>query len=202
MLPSGKGGKKVYQFRPNHITKMTAMLICGKTLKILQNHRANCLETWYAASGELVLKSLYIWWPWVDLDLFYGKVRFGPLGFWMKKCIFGCFCALWYNNASTFNLNGIREVKVIWRAWPKITMSVIYHHFQRASHLKLLGQFCLNFICSLIVEGKAYIQDHMSKMAAMPLFGKNLENSSPEQLGRLPWNLVCCIWGGSPFKFI
>ena len=25
------------------------------------------------------------WWPWVDLDLFYGKVKFGPLCFCMGK---------------------------------------------------------------------------------------------------------------------
>ena len=24
-------------------------------------------------------KTLFKWWPWVDLDLFYGKVKFDPL---------------------------------------------------------------------------------------------------------------------------
>ena len=33
------------------------------------------------ASGAWVLPSLLKWWPWVDLDLFYGKVKFGPLCF-------------------------------------------------------------------------------------------------------------------------
>ena len=56
-----------------------------KTLKyLLQNQKANDLETQYAASGALVLPSLFKWWPWVDLDLFYGKVKFGPLTL--------CFC--------------------------------------------------------------------------------------------------------------
>ena len=51
-------------------------------------------------------------------------------------------------------------------------------HFQRTS-LKLLGQFHLNFICSLKAMGeRVYIfsQGHMTKMAAMPIYGKNLKN--------------------------
>ena len=35
---------------------------------------------------------------------------------------------------------------------------------------------------------------HMTKMAAMPIYGKNLKkSSSPEQAGRFPRNLVCSI---------
>ena len=52
-----------------------------KNLKnlLLQNQKADDLETWYAASRAWVLPNLFKWWPWVDLDLFYGKVKFGPL---------------------------------------------------------------------------------------------------------------------------
>ena len=46
---------------------------------------ADDLETWYAASGARVLPSLLKWWPLFDLDLFYGKVKFGPLRFCMGK---------------------------------------------------------------------------------------------------------------------
>ena len=58
-----------------------------KTLKniLLQNQKADNLEPWYAASGAQVLPSLFKWWPWVDLDLFYGKVKFGPLCFVWEK---------------------------------------------------------------------------------------------------------------------
>ena len=57
-----------------------------KTIKnlLLRNQKADDLETWYAASGARVLLSLFKWWPWVDLGLFYGKVKFGPLCFWKK----------------------------------------------------------------------------------------------------------------------
>ena len=69
------------------MTKMAAIPIYAKNLKnlLLWNQKANDLETWYAASGARVLSSLLKWWPWVDLDLFYGKVKFGSLCFHMVK---------------------------------------------------------------------------------------------------------------------
>ena len=54
-------------------------------------------------------------------------------------------------------------------------------------------------------EGKkVYIfrPGHMTKMAATPIYVKNLKkSSSPEPLSRLPCNLVCIIWGVSSIKF-
>ena len=60
----------------NHMTKMAAMTIKNV---LLWNQNANDLDSWYAASGTWVLPSLFKWWPWVDLYLLYGKVKFGPL---------------------------------------------------------------------------------------------------------------------------
>ena len=34
---------------------------------------------------------------------------------------------------------------------------------------------------------------HITNMAAMPIYGKNLKTSSPEPLDWWPWNLVCSI---------
>ena len=67
---------------PGHLTKVAAMPIYGKKLTnpLLRNQKADDLETWYAASGDQVLPS-----SWVDLDLFNGKVKFGPLCFCMGK---------------------------------------------------------------------------------------------------------------------
>ena len=42
-------------------------------------------ETWYVASRTPAHHSLFKSWPWVDLDLFYSKVRFGNLGFSIGK---------------------------------------------------------------------------------------------------------------------
>ena len=59
------------------------MTMMAATLKVLflQNHRADCLETWNIVVRMLVQYDLYKLWPWVDLDLFYGMVKFGSLGF-------------------------------------------------------------------------------------------------------------------------
>ena len=42
---------------------------------------------------------------------------------------------------------------------------------------------------------------HMTKMAAMPIYGKNFKISSPKPKGRWPWNLVCNIGCSSTTKF-
>ena len=70
------------------MTKMATMLIYGKNLLknlLLQNQKTDDRETCNASSGARVLPSLLKWWPWVDLDLSYGKVKFGPLRFCIGK---------------------------------------------------------------------------------------------------------------------
>ena len=72
-------------------------------------------------------------------------------------------------------------------------MSVVCHHCKRAFSLKLLGQFHLNFICSFLAkkekESVCIVRPgHMTKMAAIPIYGKNLKKrpSSSEPLDQLP----------------
>ena len=64
-----------------------------KTFKNLlpQNQKSYDLETWHVALGTQALQSLYKWWPWVDLDLFYGKVKSGHLYVWMGKTVIKSF---------------------------------------------------------------------------------------------------------------
>ena len=86
MEPPWEGGTKVYiNGGPGHMTKMAAMPIYGKTLKnlLLQNQKSYDFETWHVASGTQALQSLYK--CFVDLDLFYSKVKFGNLGFSLGK---------------------------------------------------------------------------------------------------------------------
>ena len=67
---------------------MAAMpLYGGKTLQnlLLQNRQAASHETWYVALGTPAHYSLFKLWPLSDLDLFYGKVKFGNIGFSMGK---------------------------------------------------------------------------------------------------------------------
>ena len=46
------------------------------------------LETWYVALSMGVLPRLFKLWPWIDLDLFYIKVKFGYIGFCMGESEF------------------------------------------------------------------------------------------------------------------
>ena len=60
------------------MAKMATMPIYGQNLKKNQplgNQKADDLESWYAALGTQVLPSMFKWWPWNDLDLFYGMVK-------------------------------------------------------------------------------------------------------------------------------
>ena len=58
-----------------------------KTLKnlLLQNHLTDDLETSYVALCMGVLPKWFKLLPWVDLDPFYVKVKFGHIGFCMGK---------------------------------------------------------------------------------------------------------------------
>ena len=80
-------GTNICSNGPGHMTMMAAMPIYGKKLKnlLLRNQKADHLVTLYAALGARVLSSLFKLLPWVDHDLFYGNVKFGPLCFCMGK---------------------------------------------------------------------------------------------------------------------
>ena len=68
------------------MTKMATMSIHGKNIwKSSRNQMTDDPETWYAALVALALSSLFKWWPLVDLDLFYRKVKFGHFDFYMGK---------------------------------------------------------------------------------------------------------------------
>ena len=76
-----------------------------KTLKslLLKNLWANCLDTWYVASGSKELQSLYKSWPEVDLDLFYGKVNLVLWAFEWEKLKFFIFLFLVYSKVSKWS---------------------------------------------------------------------------------------------------
>ena len=66
-------------------------------------------------------------------------------------------------------------------------MSDVCQDFQKVSPLKLLCQFHLNFICSLLAKKETKLiyscPGHMTKMADMPICGKKLEKSSSDPQG-------------------
>ena len=77
------GGTKVCSNGPGHMTKMAAMSIYSKNLKKSSSLKPKGRRPWNL--GARVLLSLFKWWPWIDLDLFYGKVKFGILCFVWEK---------------------------------------------------------------------------------------------------------------------
>ena len=66
---------------------MAAMLKNAQNLKTYSfpEPQGHLPWTWYVASLTVVLQNFYKTWPWVDLDLFYGKFNFSVLGIWMGK---------------------------------------------------------------------------------------------------------------------
>ena len=66
--------KKSTGFRPNRLDKI--LKSTGQTYQICHMYVALCTR---------VLPRLFKLLPWVDLDLFYAKVKFGDIGFCMGK---------------------------------------------------------------------------------------------------------------------
>ena len=76
---------KIYTNELGHMTNMAAMPIYGKNLKKSSAPELIDLETLYVALSRQVLPRLFKLLPWVDLDTFYAKVKFGDIGSYMRK---------------------------------------------------------------------------------------------------------------------
>ena len=133
-----------------------------------------------------VLPKLFKLWPWVDLDPFYAKVKFGHKGFCMgkteKNLFFGNYCSLgslsclkhlakWVNE-----VEWVSNVKVILWPWSKVTqISKLKLVF-----LKTVGQFGTKVHMKAWggIGMKIYINElgHLTNMASMPIYGRNLKN--------------------------
>ena len=88
----GKGERKFIQMVQVTWPSWPPCPYMVKTFKnLLQNQKSYELETWHVALGTYALQSLYKWWPWDDLDLFYGKVKLGHLYVWMGKTVIKSF---------------------------------------------------------------------------------------------------------------
>ena len=82
---------------------------------LLQNQLIDDLETWYVALSMPVLPRLFKLWPWIDLDLFYIKVKFGYIGFCMGESDFFFHSTKWVNEVAW-----VSKVKVILWPWSKV----------------------------------------------------------------------------------
>ena len=160
-----------------------------------------------------VLPKLFNLWPWVDLDPFYAKVKFGHIGFCMGKsenylffgnyCCFGSQSCLKHLAKLVNEVEWVSKVKVILWPWSKFT---------RISMLKLVF-FKTNWVIwnqssyeSLRDIGDEnlykWVGSH-NQYGAMPIYGKNLKkSSSPEPVDRWPWNLVYSMVYASSTKVV
>ena len=140
-------------------------------------------------------------------------VKFGHFCFvWGKSenyLVLGSYCSLlsqsWWKHATKWvnEVNWASKGKVILWPWPKVTqISKLEHVFLRNSgaletkvHMKAYWRLGM----------KIYTNElgHMTKIATMPIYCKNLLNSSPlEPMTRWPWNLVCSIKNQSTIKLV
>ena len=74
---------KIYTNELGHMTNMAAMPIYGKNLK---KSSPEPIDPWpWILVCSIMYASTTKLWPWVDLDPFYTKVKFGHIGFCMGK---------------------------------------------------------------------------------------------------------------------
>ena len=70
-----------------------------------------------------VLSRLFKLWPWIDLDLFYIKVKFGYIGFCIWESVvvfFWNYCSLKHSAKWVNEVERGSEVNVILWTWPKV----------------------------------------------------------------------------------
>ena len=180
----GWGDESMIKTGLGHMTKMAAMPIYGKNLKksSLRNQKADDLESWYAALGTQVLPNIFKWWPWDDLDLFYGKVKFGPLCFCIEKKV------KQWNFSETIVVYDIKVGRC-----SQLNEYLKLYEYQRSRSFNDLSpnhsdSIFLNFFSSITnwpIEAKFYVESqwdegtkvcsnclgHMTKMATMLISG-------------------------------
>ena len=171
------------------------------------NQKACDLETWYATSGTQVLgySNVFKWRPWVDLDLCYGKVKFGPF----------CFCMRIKGKTMNFSETiVVYDIKLVDAVNKMSTWSFknIKGHGHSLAFVQCHSESTFSNFFSLEttmpIEAKFHVElpwdggmkvstigiCHMTKMAIMYIYGKNLyKSSSLEPKGRCPWNFLYSI---------
>ena len=141
---------KIYWHDGGHITKMAAMPIYGKNpskIFLSGNRWTDFLETWHVASVTPAHHSLFKWWPWLDLDVFYGNVKFGNIGLSIGK--------------SEKDLKPIEIMKICayWRSRSYLILAQGHLHLKIKTCFsqKWLGHFEPNFIlCLAQISGERF----------------------------------------------
>ena len=163
------------------------------------------------ALATQALQSLYKWWSWVDLDLFYGKVNFGHLYVWMGKTVIKSFNGrkLAAKDYIDWIILLMKEIDPRGVSAPAPGLyTCIWPPFSKIFSTETARPIKVKFYVEPPPwEGgtKVFINGpgHMTKMAAMPIYGKNFwKSSSPELEVLWSWNLACSIRDSSSTKSI
>ena len=157
-----------------------------------------------------VLPRLFKLWPWVDLDLFYTKVKFGHIGFCMGKSenylFFGNYCSLGSQSCLKHSAKWLNEVEYqrsrsffdLVKGHSDLNVKTFFSQRQ-LGHLKpkliwkLKGEWEWNFIQMRWVTWQSW--------PPCPYMVKMLKNLLQKQ-DQWPWNLVCSIVYASTIKVV
>ena len=197
------------------MTNMAAMPIYGKNLK---KSSPEPIDQWpwnlvcniVYGSTTKVVQIMTLGWPWPILRqgqiwshrLLYGK-KWKSFIFWKNYFSFGSQSCLKHLAKWVYEVEWVSKVKVILWPWSKVTQisklklvfSKTVGSFGTKIHMKAGGRIGM----------KIYTNElgHMTNMATMPIYGKNLKkSSSPEPIDPWPWNLVCSIMYVSTTKVV
>ena len=85
---------------------------------------------------------------------------------------------------------------------PSVHPSTISNDFSSETTGPIASKFHVQHPGPLGKKSCSNCLGHMTNMAAMPIYGKNLKKSSPQPIDQWPWNLVCSIVYGSTTKVV
>ena len=120
-------------------------------------NRANCFETWDVALVTWAHHNLFKWWPWIDLHLFYAKIKFGHLCFCMGKSKRVIHWASWSQIAygASVGLGGTEVSLNDPGHMTKMAAMPIYSKILSSS-LVPVGQLPWNLVCSIGASGHSF----------------------------------------------
>ena len=193
MEPPWDRGTKVCSNGPGHMTNMAAMSIFDKNIKISSSLEPKCRWPWmfvcsieYSSTTKFVQMmtlGLFKWWPWVDFDLFTARSNLVPYAFVWEK-------------VKTVDFSEtiiVYDIKV--GSCSQLNEYMKLYEYQRSRSFidfgpDLSDSIFLNFFFSIttrLIETKCHVEPpwdggtkvcsnglgHMTKVAAMPIYGKN-----------------------------
>ena len=175
------------------MAKMAATPIYGKNpLKISPKPAGRFPRNLVCSNGDSNPSKfiLFIWWPWLDLDLFYGKFQFCNLGFTKEKVKTLFFCVFFSETIAASDLKVGRckhlieflKVGEYWRLMSFLDLcprpNVVF--VQNSNQIfwviivLFLTKFCMEAFRYKEIKIWWHDAGHMTKMTTTPIYGKNL----------------------------